>query len=150
MGEIAQHRMKQQADLHQSERRFEVGDWVYVKLQPYRQHTVVQRGNHKLSPKYFGPYCIEDKVGKVAYKLRLPKASQIHSVFHVSQLKRAVGDVSSSTQLPSIVADITVRTPEEILARKMVKRQGRAATLVLVKGTGQNEEEATWELLFDL
>lgn len=32
----AQHRMKQQADLHRSERSFEIGDWVYVKLQPYR------------------------------------------------------------------------------------------------------------------
>lgn len=36
----AQNRMKQIADGHQSERVFEVGDWVYLKLQPYRQSSV--------------------------------------------------------------------------------------------------------------
>lgn len=33
----AQHRMKQVADRHRSERSFELGDWVFVKLQPYRK-----------------------------------------------------------------------------------------------------------------
>lgn len=146
----AQHRMKQQTDLHRSERSFEVGDWVYVKLQPYRQQSVVQRDQQKLSPKYFGPYCVVDKVGEVAYKLKLPEASQVHSVFHVSQLKRAVGDVSESTQLPSVMADCTVKRPLAILARKMVKRQNKSVTMVLVSWEGQNEEEATWEFLFDL
>lgn len=32
----------------------------------------------------------------------------------------------------------------------MGKRQGRAATLVLVQWFSQNAEEATWEYLFDL
>jgi hypothetical protein len=27
--------MKNQADKHRSEREFSVGDWVYLKLQPY-------------------------------------------------------------------------------------------------------------------
>lgn len=96
----AQHRMKQHADLHRSERSFEIGDWVYVKLQPYRQKTVVRRSKEKISPKYFGPYCISEKIEEVAYKLRFPDETRIHSVFHVSQLKKAVGDVSISNQLP--------------------------------------------------
>jgi hypothetical protein len=33
---MAQNRMKQQADQHHSEREFEVGDWVFMRLQPYK------------------------------------------------------------------------------------------------------------------
>jgi hypothetical protein len=33
---MAHNRMKQQADQHRSERSFEVGDWVFLRLQPYK------------------------------------------------------------------------------------------------------------------
>jgi len=36
----AQHRMKMQANKNRVERSFEVGDWVYVKLQPHIQQSV--------------------------------------------------------------------------------------------------------------
>lgn len=51
----AQQRMKHQADKHRQERQFQVGDWVYLKLQPHIQRSVAQRANHKLSYKFFGP-----------------------------------------------------------------------------------------------
>jgi hypothetical protein len=41
----AQNRMKLQADKHRTERSFEVGTWVYVKLQPYVQTSVAARAN---------------------------------------------------------------------------------------------------------
>ena len=34
---LAQNRMKQQADQHRSERIFDVGDWVFLWLEPYKQ-----------------------------------------------------------------------------------------------------------------
>lgn len=123
---------------------------MYVKLQPYRQKSVVMRSNQKLSPKYFGPYKIIDKCGKVAYKLELPPSSQIHPVFHISQLKLHVGRFQVSTDLPYVVHDMLVKEPEQVLERKMVQRQGKAATMVLLKWMNQAVEEATWEFLFDI
>ena len=46
-----QERMKEIADKHTTEREFGVNDWVYFKLQPYRQYTISQSKNHKLSAK---------------------------------------------------------------------------------------------------
>lgn len=49
--ENAQHRMKQQADLHRSDKIFRVGDLIWLKVQPCCQTTVQQKVNTKLSPK---------------------------------------------------------------------------------------------------
>ncbi|KAL1219942.1 hypothetical protein V5N11_021720 [Cardamine amara subsp. amara] len=93
---------------------------------------------------------VVDKCGKTAYKLDLPSSAKIHHVFHVSQLKLRVGDHVVSTQLPFFAQDVLIKEPDKILERRMVKRQGRAATKVLVKWVNEEETEATWEFLFDL
>lgn len=80
----AQQRMQNQADKRRSEREFQVGDMVYLKLQPHIQSSVAFRTNHKLSFRFFEPFKILARVGAVAYKLDLPQSTLIHPVVHVS------------------------------------------------------------------
>lgn len=68
----AHNRMQQLANKKRSERSFDEGDWVYLKLQQYRQSSVHSRQDPNLETKYFGPYLILKKVGAVAYSLQLP------------------------------------------------------------------------------
>jgi hypothetical protein len=84
--------MKLQADRNKTERTFQVGDKVLLKLQPYAQHSVACRPFPILSFKYFGPFEIFDKMGAVAYKLKVHVGSLIHPIFHVSQLKEFTPD----------------------------------------------------------
>lgn len=84
--------MKTLADKSRTEVAFEIGDWVYVKLKPYRQVSLRLQKDHKLGRRYFGPFRVLNRVSLVAYKLALPEAAKIHPVFHVSMLKRCVGN----------------------------------------------------------
>ena len=143
----AQHRMKSLADHHRFEKTFEIGDWVWLKLQPYRQASLSNRGNVKLGPKYFVPFLITDTVGQVAYKLTLPTEALIHATVHVSQLKCFYGQLSHHPYIPDWLRGQhvdTVMVPYKILARKMVKRQNKVAIQYLVQWTYQSEGQTTW------
>jgi len=56
---------------------------VYLTTQDLR----LNQSAPKLSPSFIGPLKIIEKVGKVAYKLELPKNLKIHPVFNISKLK---------------------------------------------------------------
>ncbi|XP_071917995.1 uncharacterized protein [Coffea arabica] len=128
-------------------REFEVGDWVYLRLQPYRQSSVAIRSNTKLSVKYYGPYMVEEKIGKVAYRLRLLASSKIHPVFHVSLLKKKIGDqISPVLQLLDIDAKGNLRLePIAVLDRRIVKKRNVVTVQWLVHWWGTDPAEATWE-----
>ncbi|GJX90688.1 putative mitochondrial protein [Tanacetum coccineum] len=147
----AQDRMKSQADKRRSDRSFEVNDWVYLKLQPYRQLTVRQGRHHKLSSKFFGPFQVLAKIGKVAYKLKLPESAKVHPVFHVSQLKPCYSDSASMGSFPLCDHEgLLAATPFKLLDRRMVKQNNRLVVFGLIQWSNRSEEDATWERLDDL
>lgn len=144
-----QQRMKVQTDKHRTERHFQVGDYVYLKLQPYVQKSVAVQGNRKLAFRFYGPYKILEKVGKVAYKLQLPESSQIHSVIHVSQLKKALGaNIVVHKELPA--EELVEPVPELILDKRWIRKGASSQCQVLVRWTGLSDSLATWECMDDL
>ena len=88
---MAQNHMRQQADQYRTKREFTVGDWVSIRLQPYKQVSLKSGGKTKFAPNLYGPYWITKKISQVAYKLQLPDNSPIHNIFHVSCLKKMLG-----------------------------------------------------------
>lgn len=144
----SQERMKARADLRRREVAFEVGDMVFLKLQPYRQSTVAFRSSLKLAPRFFGPYRVLERIGPVAYRLQLPPGSQIHDVFHVSLLKKKLGPIVAISQdIPSVSVDSNILPqPEAILQSRIVQKgKYRPKTEILVQWKGAPDEDATWE-----
>lgn len=148
----AQDRMKVFADHKRSDRVFEVGEWVYLKLKPYRQTSLHSKKIWKLSPKYAGPFQILVRIGNAAYRLSLPSTAKLHPVFHVSLLKKKIGPVTEvSPTLPDFDDDGKVLLqPVQILARRLVKKGKSPATQLLVQWAHLPETEATWEYLADV
>lgn len=147
----AQVRMANVANKSRTDREYEVGDYVYLKLQPHRQVSIRQGRQHKFSAKYYGPFEIEARIGKVAYKLKLPREAAIHPVFHISQLKTCHGAPVESTPIPNeCIPENSNRIPIKILDRQLEKRKGRPMMKVLVQWSDGEEQDATWETYEDL
>lgn len=105
---------------------------------------MADRSNQKLAFKFFGPFRVLARVGKVAYKLELPPSSSVHPVFHVSQLKRAVG--AHHTVTPTLPpSTVTWNVPKRILQRHQVTKGKRLVQQGLVRWSNMPVSLATWE-----
>ena len=104
----------------------------------------------KLAPRYYGPFQVLHKVGKVSYRLDLPLDSRIHLTFHVSCLKEKLGKhVDVVPSLPSMDAAGSL-SPElvAILKTRTHTLRSRTITQVLVQWQGESVDNATWEDLY--
>ncbi|PRQ37125.1 putative nucleotidyltransferase, Ribonuclease H [Rosa chinensis] len=144
--QLPQNRMKVYYDKYHTEREFAVGDMIFLKLQPYRQSSIQKRKSQKLAPRYFGPYQVTAKIGKVAYKLQLPASAKIHPMFHVSLLKKKLGSsVVPRPHLPPILdSDKSHWYPNKILDRGMFKKGNSAEIKWFVQWENSIEDDATW------
>ena len=67
---------------------------MYLKISPMKGVVRFCKIG-KVSPRYVGPYEIFQRVCKVIYELRLPsELALVHPIFHLSMLKKFIGDPS--------------------------------------------------------
>jgi hypothetical protein len=128
---VAQSRQKSYVDHRRRELSFEVGDFVYLKVSPMRGlHHFKVRG--KLAPRFIGSFKITEKRGEVTYQLELPsQLSDVHNVFHVSQLKKCLcvpeeqfpmEDLSTSEDLSYQDYPVNIlETSERVTRNKRIK-----------------------------
>ncbi|GJX05872.1 putative reverse transcriptase domain-containing protein [Tanacetum coccineum] len=110
------------ADNRRKPIEFQVGDHVMLKVLPWK--GVVRFGKKgKLASRFAGPFKILERIGFVAYRLRLPKElSSVHDTFHVSNLKMCLADANLHVPLDEIKVDKTlcfVKEPLEIIDREL-------------------------------
>ena len=145
---IASDRQKSYADNRRRDLKFEMGDQVFLRVSLWK--GILRFGKRgKLSPRYIGPYEIVDKVGEVAYRLRLPsKLANIHDVFHVSMLRKYIADPSHilKEQPIQLKENLTYEEhPVEILDRRDQVLRNKVISLVKVLWRSHIVEEATWK-----
>ncbi|GJZ97725.1 hypothetical protein Tco_0670178 [Tanacetum coccineum] len=119
-----------------------------LKVSPWK--GVIRFGKKgKLAPRYVGPFEILERIGLVAYRLRLPEElSGVHDTFHVSNLKKCLADASLHVPLDEIKVDKTLRfieEPVEILNREVKSLKRSKIALVKVRWNSKRGPEFTWE-----
>ena len=82
----------------------------------------------------------------------MPNGVKFHNVFHISQLKKKVGNNAVSSAWPQFLQELGEhgKVPMAILDRQLVKRFNKAYVRVLVHCSQSTLEEATWEYYDDL
>ncbi|KAD3640045.1 hypothetical protein E3N88_29268 [Mikania micrantha] len=139
---------KSYADIRRKPLEFQVGDRLMLKVSPWK--GVVRFGaKGKLAPRYVGPYEITQRIGPVAYRLKISdELSGVHDVFHVSNLKRCLADESLIIPLEEIQVDEQlpfIEEPIEIMEREVKRPKRSRIPIVKVRWNSKRGPEFTWE-----
>ncbi|GJT37376.1 hypothetical protein Tco_0937241 [Tanacetum coccineum] len=117
--------------------------WQDTEVSPWKG-AVRFRKRGKLSPRYVGPFEIVERVGPVAYRLRLPQELVgVHDTFHVSNLKKCLVDVNLHVSLEEVKIDDKlhfVEEPTEIIDREVKKLKKRRIPIVKVVGIPDEDQ----------
>jgi hypothetical protein len=133
--------MRAQRDKKHRLVEFNEGDWVWLRLQHRSATGITLSRPNKLSPWFYGPYPVMERIGTIAYRLQLPPKAKIHDVFHVALLKKFEGEPRSITPLPSIQHDRVIPTPDKVIRARL----NRGDWEVLVSWQGKSPTSTTWE-----
>ncbi|GJY21232.1 putative reverse transcriptase domain-containing protein [Tanacetum coccineum] len=136
---VARDCQKIYADKRRKPLEFSMGEHVLLKVSPWKG-MVHFRKKGKLAPRFVGPFEITEKIGPVAYRLRLPKElNDVHDTFHVSNLKKCLADPTLHIPLDEIQVDAKlnfVQEPVEILEREFKKL--KRSRIAIVKERKKN------------
>ncbi|GJR43465.1 putative reverse transcriptase domain-containing protein [Tanacetum coccineum] len=118
------------------------------KVSPWK--GVIRFGKKgKLASRYVGPFEILERIGAIAYRLRLPEElSSVHDTFHVSNLKKCLADANLHVPLEEIKIDKTlhfVEEPIEIMDREVRSLKRSKIPIVKVRWNSKRGLEFTWE-----
>jgi hypothetical protein len=146
--QLAQSRQKSYVDHMRRNLSFQVGDFVYLNVSPMRRLRRFKiRG--KLAPRYIGPFKILEQRGEVVYQLELPpQLSDVHDVFHVSQLRKCLRVAEEQIPLEELIVgeDLTYQEyPLKILDISEKVTRNNRYKMCKVQCSNHTEEEATWE-----
>ncbi|KAJ1589880.1 hypothetical protein NDA12_001859 [Ustilago hordei] len=137
----AQRRSVDQYNRKHKDIEFKVGDMVYIN----RRNWKTWRPTPKLDTRFAGPYPVQERVGRRAYRITLPANLRVHDVFHVSMLEPA-----RTSSLPQRAEQPTIPSlPDEDLDFEVEalidKRSHNGTTEYKVLWRGYSEEAASWE-----
>ncbi|GJR64593.1 hypothetical protein Tco_0010658 [Tanacetum coccineum] len=146
--QAARDRQKSYADVRRKPLEFQVGDKVMLKVSSWK--GVIRFGKRgKLNPRYIGPFKIIAKVGTVAYRLELPEQlSRVHSMFHVSNLKKCMPNEPLAIPLDEIQIDeklYFIEEPVKIMDREVKRLKQSRIPIVKVRWNSRRGPEFTWE-----
>ncbi|GJZ05708.1 putative reverse transcriptase domain-containing protein [Tanacetum coccineum] len=141
-------KQKSYADRRRKPLKFQDGDKVMLKVSPWK--WVIRFGKRgKLNPRYIGSFRILAKVGTVAYRLKLQEQlSQVHSTFHVSNLKKCFSDEPLAILLDEIQIDDKlnfIEEPVEIMDREVKRLKQIRIPILKVCWNSMRGPEFTWE-----
>jgi hypothetical protein len=144
-----QSRQKSNADKKRREASFNPGYFVYLKVSLIRGTRRFQV-HGKLAPRYIGPYKVLKRVRAVAYRLELPEEmSDIHPVFHISQLRRCLMVLEEKRVLVETIdlqPDLRYQeVPVKILDTVVKRTRTSEVRVCRVQWSRHRVEEATWE-----
>ncbi|GJV52883.1 putative reverse transcriptase domain-containing protein [Tanacetum coccineum] len=108
-------RQRSYANVRQKPLEFQVGDRVMLKVSPRK--GIIRFGKRgKLNPRYIRAFKILERIGPVSYKLELPEElSNVHSTFHISNLKKCLSDESLVIPMKELRLDDKLNFVEELV-----------------------------------
>ncbi|GAU36128.1 hypothetical protein TSUD_292880 [Trifolium subterraneum] len=117
----AQQQMQAYANQKRRDLKFEVNEWVFLKLRPHRQQSVIRRVNQKLAARFWGPFKIIEK--------------------------KVVGDYHAQGDLPKeldMVLDEEIY-PIGVLGSRVIMKEGSSVNQSLIQWKNKSLEDVTWE-----
>ena len=141
---VAQNRQKSYAGTKRHDISFDVETQVLLSTTNIKLRMPKTR---KLLPRRIGHLKVLKMMGKVAYKLELPKTLKIHDVFHISLLKSYKTFSKVQPPPPPIIKDDELSFDvERVLTHELRGSCTRPQIFYLIKKLGYGLKHNSWEL----